>query len=148
MTDFESEIEQMKKMALFLLPYSKTKEDKADFSWMTTREMTVCGYKISFYLTVERHPECDIWTLQMYSKYQPFIPFWLVCKCAASFLGDRELGLTEYIILGRKLYVWSVALDTDGNPIPIPPRPNIEAKCYDGFEYIHAPAAKVLLLPS
>jgi len=148
MNDFHEAVESMKRMAEFLLPYQKTKEDEADLAILKTRDLTVMGYEISCYLTKERQPEYDLLTLQMYSRYQPFLPFPVVCKCAVAFLGDRELGLTEFIVLGRKLYVWSVALDQDGTPIPIPLRPQVEARCYDGFEFVRAPAARVLLLPS
>jgi len=148
MDELEKAVTDMKRMAEFLLPYQKTKEDESDLAVLKTSELVVGGYEVSFYLAKDHYQEFDLWTLQMYSKYQPFLPFHLVCRCATKFLGERELGLTEFIVLGRKLYVWSVAVDREGTPIPIPLRPQVEARCYDGFQFVQAPATRVLLLPS
>ena len=138
----------MKRIAEIILPYQKTKEDESDLVPLKTRDISVNGYEITFFFTMERHHDCCIMTLQMYSKNQPFLPFRVICDCAVKFLGDKELGLSEFIVLGRKLYVWSVAVDQDGTPIPIPARPKIEARSYDGIDYMKAPATQVILLPS
>lgn len=138
----------MKRMAEFVLPYRKTDEDEADLSILKTRTFVVDGYEITFYLNKEQGDDYDIWSLQMYSKYQPFLPFHLVCKCVSAFFGTRDLALTEFVLLGRKVYVWSVAVDRDGTPIPIPSRPDVEARTYEGVSFCKASPKRVLLLPS
>lgn len=145
MSDFEAEIQSMKRMAEYLSPYCNNAQDKADVAVLATRELCVHGYDISFYLSKDRHRDCHIWNLQMYSKHQGFLPFSLVCECAIKFLGSRELGLCEFMILGRKLYVWSLAVDKDGTPIPIPPRPEVEARSYDGLTFSTSRPGKVTL---
>lgn len=148
MTDFDREVESMRRMAEFLQKYQKTPEDKADVAILATRELTFRGYDITFYLSKEKYPDCDIWTIQIYSKYQAFLPFSLVCDCAIRFLGYHDLGLTEVMVLGRKLYVWSVAVDKDGTPIPVPQRPEVEVRSYDGLIFSKAPSKQVTLSPS
>lgn len=145
MTEFsDDDVVSMRRMAELLLPFQKTKDDEVDLAVLKTRESNVSGYDLSFYLSKEADKDFDLWTLQMYSKYQPFIPFHVVCKCAQKFLGEKELGLTEFIILGRKLYVWTVAVAKDGTPVPIPLRPQVETRKYEGFEFVRAPVMQVL----
>jgi hypothetical protein len=135
MTDFQKEIDSMKRMAEYLMGYCHNAQDKADVAVLATRELCVHGYQISFYLSKEKQTDFYLWNLQMYTNYQGFLPFSLVCECASRFLGNRDLGFTEMIVLGRKLYTWSLAVDKDSTPIPIPPRPNVESRNYDGLTY-------------
>ncbi len=142
-SNLDNEIASMKRMAEYLMPYCHNAQDKADVAILATREICVYGYDISFYLSKDYYLDQCIWVLQIYSKHQSFLPFSLVCECAVKFLGNRELGLSEYIVSDRKLYVWSLAVDKDGTPIPIPSRPEVEERNYDGLTFRVSKSTKV-----
>lgn len=145
MGDFDQDVASMRRMAEYLAPYEKTKEDRADLAILATRELCVHGYDISFYLWKSRHPGVDIWSLQMYSKNQAFLPFSLVCECGTKFLGTADLGLCEFLVRGHKLYVWSVAVAQDGTPIPVPARPEVKVCSYGGLTFSKSASAEVIL---
>lgn len=132
---FEADVVSMKWMADYLQPYMLTTQDKDDLAIFSTREICVRGYDVSFCFTKQRYDAFDLHNLQMYSKHQAFLPFGLVCECAERFLGSGDLGLCEMLILGRKLYVWSVAVARDGSTIPIPLHPEVRACSYEGLAF-------------
>ena len=145
MDELQKQIKSMKWMAEYLMPYCQSAYDKADVAVLATREICVHGYDISFYLSKERHPDFYLWNLQIYSIHQGFLPFSLVCECATLFLGSDDLGLCEFIILGRKLYTWSLAVNKDGIPIPIPSSPQVELREYQGLKFYTSKPTKLIL---
>lgn len=145
MDELKKQIASMRWMAEYLMPYCRNAYDKADVAVLATREICVHGYDISFYFSKELHPDFYLWSLQMYSKHQGFLPFSLVCECATMFLGNDNLGLCEFIVLGRKLYTWSLAVNEDGTPIPIPSCPQVELREYQGLKFSASKPAKIIL---
>lgn len=140
MNDFDKKIESMRWMAEYLMPYCHNDQDRADVAILATHEMCVHGYDISFYLTKDCYPNSYVWRLHMCSKHQGFLPFSLVCECAAKILGDCNLGLVELLGRDRKVYIWRLEVDKDGTPIPLPSRPNVEVCTYDGLTFSVAKA--------
>lgn len=145
MKEFEQTVKEMMRLTDFLMPYINDKEDETILLPLKQREVNVFGHDISLYFTKEKFPEFVLYSLQVYSKYVPFLPFNLVCYCATQFLGERELGLAEFMISGRKIYVWSVAIDKEDNPVPIPLHPKVELCSYNGVSFIYAPTSFVNL---
>lgn len=147
-------------MANNLMPYIKDKQDEADLAFLKQRVVNVDGYEISIYFNKEHfvnfsadeegeREEFDLMSLQLYSKHIPFLPFHVLCYLATKFLGGKELGLSEFVVMGRKVYIWSVAVDEHGETIPIPLHPHVKSCSYDGMDYSHAPVKQVIFnLPS
>lgn len=154
MNDLDHAVTVLKNMAEYLMPFCKTKEDELDLALLKQYSLTVDGYDVTIYFSKEHHvkfdadnggekEECDLLILQVYSKHFPFLPFRLLCKIAVKFLGTKELALSESVMLGKKLYMWSVAFDELGIPMPLPPNVKVQNCVYDGIEYSHAPTTYV-----
>lgn len=154
MSDLDHAVTVLKKMADYLMPFCKTKEDEVDLAILKQHSVTVDGYDVTIYFSKEHHvkfdadnggekQECDLLILQVYSKHFPFLPFRLLCKIATRFLGTQDLALSESVMLGKKLYMWSVAYDELGMPIPLPPNVKVQDCVYDDIRYHHAPASYV-----
>lgn len=149
-------VADLKRLSDFYMPYIKNKEDEADLAIFKQRTVIVDGYEIQLYFHKEHHAhfnadeegdnqEYDILTLQVYSIHFPFLPFNLLCKIARKFLGDRNLALSEYLLMGRKVYVWNSVRSGDGSTIPLNANTNI--LWYEGLEYAMAPAGNAVMIP-
>jgi hypothetical protein len=155
MTD-NNAISEMQKIARFLLKYQKTKEDISTLSILKTRELNVFGYDITFNYSIDRvvntveQQDYELHTLHLYSKYFPFLPFNIVSESAIKFLGDKELGLLEFIVSGRKMYCWSCLFNAFGVACPLPEATNgdVERRKYGDLEYFYCLKPKLINLSS
>lgn len=151
MEPLDHAVKVLKNMAEFLVPYCKNKDDEADVAILKQYYVNVDGYDLIIYYTKEHYfnvnadegvsEECDLHIVQVQSRSFPFLPFRLLCRIGVKFLGEKELALAELISMGKKVYMWSVAVDVDGNPIPVPEGANVSKCNYEGLEYSHAPSS-------
>lgn len=155
MSDLDHAVTVMKRMADYLMPFCKNKDDELDLAILKQYYITVDGYEVILFFTKEHHvkfdadkggekEECDLLVLQIYSKHFPFLPFRVLLTIAAKFLGKDALALSESVMLGKKLYMWSVAFDELGGAIPLPDNIKVQKCIYDGIEYCYAPTPYVI----
>jgi hypothetical protein len=50
-------------------------------------------------------------------------------------LGEKHLGFVEFFANARRKYIWTLALDMDGNPTSSPYKSRSEHRTFDGLEY-------------
>lgn len=142
-------------MADICRPHQKSKEDEADLALLKRTTAVVDGYELNLYYSEEDHAhfsaddgtgqEFRLASLQVSSNLFPFLPFSLVCRVAREFLGSRELCLSEFLVSGRKVYLWSVATDGSGEPLRVPLHKQSRVIVYDGMEITQAPPTEVRL---
>ena len=144
--NIDQDIFEMKRLAAHLCKYEKTEQDKKDLAILKVRELLVYGYELTVVFSREQCTDGRLDTLQISSKYQPFLPFNVLCEVAIKFLGDKGLGLVEYIISGKKIYVWNAAFDLNDNPMPVPDNKNYESRNYGGLDYTYAPSKVIIFL--
>ena len=144
----ETHVQQMKALAKQLVNKSfpiVPPEEEEKLSCLKQREVTIDGYNVVLYFNCCKYGEINLETLQIFGKYFVFLPFSLICKIAAKFLGNKELSFIEVIhnkerkneigLGSRKIYVWTVYYDERSQPIP---NPFIEEKrvcSYEGLNY-------------
>jgi hypothetical protein len=134
-------IKRMKSLGNVLVPYNFPKmmptmmED--DLSVLKQREAVVDGYQIVLNYQKSDYDEYFTEILQIYNKNSPFLPFNLICKLGKRFLGDGNLSLIEIFKDNRKIYIWTVYVDQDGNSIPIPHETESEECEFEGFNYLY-----------
>lgn len=142
--DLMTTIGQMKRLGRNLVPYSfpkKSPADEEDITVLKQREVVVDGVPLIVYYSVSDYGEHKIETVQVLGAHATFVPFYLVCKVAAMFLGHDNLNLAELIHYrervdedSRKVYVWNVYRDP--NDAAIPP-PNLAGRpcIFEGLKY-------------
>ena len=149
MSALNKHVQEMLSLSKHLLKYSfplTPPEDEDIISILKQREIEVDGYELVVYLNRCRYSDVELETLQVYGKYFTFLPFALVCKVANAFLGDKELSLIEVMHhrqgnvmdeYSRKIYVWSVYYNADGEKITSPFVNQLTPCSYDGLHYSH-----------
>jgi hypothetical protein len=135
--DVGQQIEEMHSMANQLAPYtypqtSRFKEFEVDV--LKQRQMTLDGYEIMAHFSRADYGKCKIESVEIIGVYTPFLPMYVLCKIATKFLGGHELKYSESFKKGRKVYIWAVALDERGRPIPLTD-PELERGMYEDFGY-------------
>jgi len=140
-------VAEMTGMAEILRPFSKSPADEGDLAVLKTREAVVDGHHVQVYYSVEDRPECRLHSVRVASRDVPYLPFWVHGqRIARAFLGDGELALSEFWVLGRKLYVWSQGRDREtGEPVPILLHPEAQPMEYDGVSYQAAPLTRIVV---
>jgi hypothetical protein len=144
-------VNRLNVIADLCLPHQRTKDDEADLAVLKKAIFTVDGYEVGVYFNKERHAhfcgdtgegqEFVLLSAQISSPHFPMLPFRLLLKIATAFLGRQHLCLSEFMVTGRKVYVWSVARDADtGDPIPVPLHPKSGILVYEDMEIVRAPA--------
>ena len=93
--------------------------EEIDTDCLKVRNLVIDGYDIIIHLSRADYQDCDVESLEICSPLSPFLPMYLVCKIGAKFLGSHNLKYAELFRNGRKIYVWTVALDERGRPIPL-----------------------------
>ena len=86
--------------------------------------------------------------MQIFGKYFSFLPLFLVCKLGVEFLGSKELCLVEAVHnrasqfnegitdeYSRKVYVWTIYYNEQGEPIPNPFASKLEPDSYEGLNF-------------
>lgn len=130
-------INVMKGVGEVLVPFnfprtSYSPED--DLAIFKAREAVIDGYSLYIHYQKSDYDTYFIETLQIHNTKTPFIPFQVICKLGRRFLGSSNLSLIELFREHRKIYVWSLFTDKQGNPIP-PINETLEKCEYEGFEY-------------
>ena len=140
MSKFDEKIEIFRNLADELVPYNFPMgpvEMEYYISPLKKCEVEVDGYTIVFHLNRALYENHHLETFQLYNKYAPFLPFYLVAKLARKVLGGHCLSLIEFYQEDRKIYCWSVCLDSRGRPISSPIKEKSKPKIFEGFEYMH-----------
>ena len=138
MKHLDEHIEEMRSFGEFLVPYNYpqvTQNEEEDVNYIKAREAIVDGYSLILHYSKADYGNHYLETLQILSKYCPFLPFSLVCKIGKKFLGDKHLSLVEIFRDNRKIYCWTIVVDKNGNPVSGPHQEELEVKSYEGFEY-------------
>ena len=141
----EEIVEEMRAVAAQLVnltfPKAPPKEEK-DIDCLKQRRVVVDGYDLVLHLSRADYKDCFVESLELCSAIAPFLPMYLVCKVGAIFLGGHELKYAETFKNGRKVYVWTVALDERGRPIALDTR-RVQEGHYEDFQFAYV--AKELL---
>ena len=118
--DLDKHIEEMHNASNMLSEYSfpkVCKEDEKQIMCLREREIFVCGYDITVVLSYNNYPHYKMQTLQMYASYGAFLPFSLVCKLAEKFLGNKSLYYVSVMQNDRKIYIWTVCKNNEGDVV-------------------------------
>lgn len=130
------------KMIPYNVPKGK-KENEEDIGIFKSRNIVVDGYEIRAYYTISDFDSHRTEILQLWGVYAPFLPFTLICKLAKEFLGDSHLTLVEMFKDDRKIYCWTVNVDSDGKPIESPYEVDVEECMFEGLNYLYIDPSQV-----
>lgn len=146
--NLEEIIDNMRKIGEMLIPHNypralpvTTMED--DLAFFKEREAIIDGYSLFLNYQKSDYDTHFLETLQIYNKYSPFLPFNLVCKLGKRFLGSHHLSLVELFKDNRKIYCWSVCVDDQGRPIPLPYELVTEDCQFEGLSYLYMQPSQV-----
>lgn len=140
MSKFDSKIEITRNLAMQLVPYNfpvAPVELEYYIAPLKKGEVQVDGYTIVFHLNRALYGDHYLETFQIFNKYAPFLPFYLVTKLAKKVLGEHHLSLIEFYQDDHKIYCWSVCLDNRGRPILSPIKEQSKPRVFEGFEYMY-----------
>lgn len=134
-------VREMKSLGDVLVPFNFPKmplsgwED--DLGIFKAREVVIDGYSIFLHYQKSDYDDYLIETLQIHNRKSPFLPFNLICKIGRRFLGSKNLSLIEIYKEHRKIYIWTVCSDRQGNSVPIPNQPLTESCEFEGLQYTY-----------
>ena len=133
----DQHIDEMRAAASRLVDHTYPKVPKrieADIDCLKQRQVLVDGYDVAVHFSCADYNTCHIESVEIVGVYVPFLPMYLVCKIASLFLGSHELKYAESFKRGRKVYMWTVALDSHGRPIRMA-NDNLETCTYEDFVF-------------
>ena len=142
-------IDQMRNVGEMLVPYNYPRSDphmEDDIHLLKVIETVVDGYEIVIYFSRADYSDHILETVQIFGKAIPFLPFSVIAKIAKRFLGGHQLSLVELPGINRKIYCWTVCLDSRGRPIASPYEGKVEICDYEGFKYGHMQPDQVNLI--
>jgi hypothetical protein len=140
MSKFDTKIEMIRNLADNLVPYNFPMgpvELEHYISPLKKSEVEVDGYTIIFHFNRAFYDNHYLETFQLYNKYAPFLPFYLVTKLAKKVLGGHMLSLIEFYQDEHKIYCWSVCLDDRGRPMTSPAKEKCNPRTFEGFDYMY-----------
>lgn len=140
MSEFDSKLENLRNLAHGLVPYNfpmAPVELEYYLSPLKKSEALVDGYTVIFHINRASYKDHYLESFQIYNKYAPFLPFCLVAKLGRKALGSHHLSLVEFYQEDRKVYCWSVCLDTRGRPIASPMKERTDERVFEGFKYYY-----------
>ena len=108
-----------------------------DIDCLKQRRLVVDGYDVMIHFSRSNYHDCMVENLELCAATAPFRPMFLVCKIGAKFLGGHDLKYAESLKAGRKVYVWTVAIDAHGRPIPLD-SDKVNSKTYEDFVFSYA----------
>jgi hypothetical protein len=115
---FDQKLLILKKIATLLkfktFPNCKFGED-FDLYTLKSTDVVVDGYACSLFFSKSSYEKYNIELLQIWPKYNSFLYFFLVCKIAKKFLGEKGLYFFSVWDKEKILYCWSVVRDSDQN---------------------------------
>ena len=144
--DLDEIIDEMRSIGEHFIPYNfpKTMPTLEDaLKVFKEREVVIDGYPIILHYQKSDHDKHFMETLQIYCTSSPFLPFNVICKLGKRFLGSHHLSLIEIFQDGRKIYIWSVCVDDDGKPMPLPYDTETEECEFEGFSYLYMQPSQV-----
>lgn len=133
----DDHISEMQAVSEQLLPYTFPRVSRAyeaDIEILKQRKVVVDGYEVILHFSRADYEVCYVESLQIIGASAPFLPMYLVCKLGAKFLGSHELKYVETFRNGRKVYIWTVALDENGKPVSLS-HSGFESRSYEEFNY-------------
>jgi hypothetical protein len=137
----EDVISEMRIVAENLTPVTYPKvslQHKSDAESLKQRHIVIDGYDLIVHFNRANYDTCYVETLEIGGVHIPFLPMYLVCKLGASFLGNHELKYSEAFKNGRKIYLWTIAVDKRGCPITLDTK-RLKVGKYENFEYLYLP---------
>ncbi len=140
MSNFDSKIDDLRNLSMDLVPYNfplGPVELEYYIAPLKRTEVDVDGYSVVAHFNRASYNDHYLESLQVYNKYAPFLPFSLVAKMARKSLGSHHLSLVEFYQEDRKVYCWSVCLDTRGRPIASPMNERSDSRVFEGFQYAY-----------
>jgi len=138
MANFDEKIEKIRNLGNQLVPLNFPQgpvELEYHISALKKSEAQVDGYSVVFHFNRAKYNDHYLETFQLYNKYAPFLPFYLVAKLVKKVLGGHLLSLVEFYQDDKKIYCWSVCLDSRGRPIESPAKEKCKSKNFEGFKY-------------
>ncbi len=134
--NFDVVLKEMKAFAEYTMPFTHPKQKHDDeINDLKAREEKIDGYNVIVFYSKSDHGNYYSEIVQIMGRYTPFLPFSLVCKIGKKFLGNKHLSFIDFIRDNRKVYCWTVKLDTKNNPIANYTE-NVLDCVYEGLEYI------------
>jgi hypothetical protein len=134
-------VKEVKSLGEVLVPFNYPLKQitgwEDDLAIFKMREITIDGYQIFIHYQKSDYTEYLIETLQIHNTRHPFLPFYIVSKLGKRFFGKDNLSLIEIYKEHRKIYIWSICSDRNGNKVPIPNQNDIEMCEFEGFHYIY-----------
>ncbi len=118
--DLDKTIREMKNLGETLVPYSFPKvsnQDEDQISLLKTRDVVVDGYPVVVHYNQCRNGDRTQETFQCLGVKAPFLPFTLVIKLAVRFLGKSDLFFVNPVINNKRVYVFTIHRDRDGNMV-------------------------------
>jgi hypothetical protein len=143
-------VREMRSLGKQLLPHTFPKVTHAQeesIAALKKREIEVDGYDIIVYFSNADYGDRILETLQIFGKNFTHLPFYLVCKIARAFLSDTNLALIETIDENdspRKIYIWTLYYDVQGNQIEGPFYKNAVSDSFEGFHFLRIPNKDVI----
>lgn len=140
MSKFDSKMDALRNLAMGLVPYNfplGPVELEYYIAPLKRTEMDIDGYSVVVHFNRASYNDHYLESFQVYNKYAPFLPFCLVTKMARKALGSHHLSLVEFYQEDRKVYCWSVCLDTRGRPIASPMKERSDSRVFEGFHYAY-----------
>lgn len=138
----EDVVSEMRLVANKLMPVTYPKVKSSTYKFKTEplkqRHIVVDGYDLVVYFNRSDYKACMVESLEIGGVYIPFLPMSLVCKVGATFLGGYELKYAEAFKNGRKVYLWTVAIDNHGRPIVLD-KDSLKKGIYEGFSFFYIP---------
>lgn len=141
----EKTIKEIKSLGDILVSYNypvASIDLEEDLQILKLRQITIDGYDIMICYSKADYEDKYCISLQIFGRYSVFLPFNVVSKVAKSFLGEKELSLTEIYQNNRKIYCWCLwANKTDNTPVSFEGR---SEKCeYEGWYYKYLEAKEI-----
>lgn len=107
-------------------------ESKIDL--LKQRSFNVDGYDLLVHFSIADYSVCRVESLEIIGLHYPFLPMSLVCKLGVRFLGGHNLKYAESFKGGRKVYIWTVAIDDRGRPMPLV-NSLLSKRLFEGLSY-------------
>lgn len=130
---------EMKALGEILVPFNYPKVSVSswedDLGIFKARSVVIDGYSLFIHYQKSDYEKYLIETLQIHNTKSPFLPFNLICKIGRRFLGSKDLSLIEIYKEHRKIYIWSLCTDYNGDSIPLPEQKNVESCEFEGLKY-------------
>jgi len=136
--NFDKVVSEIKNFGNFLIPYNFPKTSSSaeeDLNCLKLRDVHVDGYHVILHYNKAEHEDHYVETLQVLSKYSPFLPFSVVCKIGKKFFGDECLSLVEFYKDNRKIFCWTFVTDHDNKPVAGPYHIEDAYFTYEGLRY-------------